>query len=101
MINTKKFFAKFSNGETAEVSLIGNEIDITKITAQFTTKGLAALAGPSPKFAPVHWKMFENAFRTLNAQPVNGFMFDLTVSEGLVAIHKSEGGMTQMIEDAS
>jgi hypothetical protein len=97
----KKFFAKFENGEIAEVSLIGNEIDINKITAQFIAEGLASLKGPAPKFAMVHWQMFENAFRTLNAQPVNGFMFDLNVSEGLLAIHKSTGGMTQMIEDAS
>lgn len=98
MITT--MFARFSNGETARVSLLfGKEIRSDHLTAVFITEGIFKMT-PAPKFTDTHWEMFANAFRAVNNEPINGFTFDTSVSEGLVAIHKTKEGLEEMLNDA-
>ena len=88
MIRT--LYAKFSNGETARVSLLmGKEPEAGNITAQFTTEGLAALKGPTPKFEAIHWDIFAAAFKSINAEPgVVGYNYDTKLSKGIESISK-------------
>jgi hypothetical protein len=86
----RTLYAKFSNGETARVSLhFGNEPEAGNISAQFITTGLAEMKGPAPKFEAIHWEIFADAFKSINAEPgVVGYNYDTDLSKGIESISK-------------
>ena len=89
-----EIFAKIEgNDELVKVSLVMNKDIIEK-------ENTTAMIANGPIMNPSHWKFFSNAFKSINSEPVNGFTFDTELTDGLLAIHKSENGLAEMLADA-
>ena len=51
---------------------------------------------------PIFWNIFTSAFKSLRSESsVNGFMYDTSMTEGLIAVNRSRIGLEEMIAEAA
>ena len=48
-----------------------------------------------------YWERFTDAFKTMTDTSVEGYMYDTSMTEGLVGVHTSRIGLEEMIAEAA